>query len=101
MRPYQIKFSQQGRQDIATKLVKGSPISAQSLIDKLSEAMKPRPAAPRMEYKIAHKDAQKEIIGMTGEKFHSADAVAAELAGNIIALVDFANASMAAGVRQK
>ena len=99
MRPYQIKYFNQGRQSVIDDLKKCVPIKTDTLVALLNDVLSAR---GEMSEQIVHRDVNNlEMLGSTTEKFQTADALGHDLAGRIRALVDFANAALAAGTRIK
>lgn len=96
MRPYQTKFYNQGYSSMAHNLREGVPIDAQTLIDLLNDS---HSVKTTMREATLHRDNNLEAVGSTTEEFQTGEALGYELAGQMRALVDFANGAMARGVR--
>lgn len=102
MRPYQIKYFNQGKQSVMDDLNNGIPIKANDLISLINETLSAQTQRTEMSEQVVHRDADNlEMLGSTTEKFQAADAIGHDLAGRIRALVDFANCAIAIGVRVK
>lgn len=99
MRPYQLKYFNQGHQSVIDDLKKCVPIKADTLVALLNDVLS---ASGEMSEQIVHRDVNNlEMLGSTTEKFQTADALGHDLAGRIRALVDFTNAALEAGTRIK
>ena len=99
MRPYQIKYFNQGYQSAVDDLKKCAPIKIDTFVALLNDVLAAR---GEMSELIVHRDVNNlEMLGSTTEKFQTADALGHDLAGRVRALIDFANIALAAGIRIK
>jgi len=96
MRPYQLKYFNQGRDSVLNDLKNGVPINSDTLIALLNDF---QTARSEMTEQTVQRDDAMEMLGTTTEKFQSSDAIGHDLAGRINALVAVVNAALKAGNR--